>query len=342
MAEPLRVIDFGSRPPLRSQTLWHAVGYGVSAGAPATLSFVRPAVPYVCIGFHRPLDEVDPDFCRAEGLPVLRRMVGGGPVYLDSGQLLFQICLPAASVPAVRPKALRQLLEPAVAAFRAVGVRAVLDEDSEICLGDAKICGHGAGQIGDAVVVCGNLIERFDHARATRVLAMTDPAQRDQTLALMRRFVAETPVDPVSFRAAMVAAYAARLGLTARLGELDDVEHAALTSLDEQFVSNNWLAGPGRPGPQAGPGPVARQVKVRARIWTLSATHEGAQVAATVVRGTVLAARLHDPGLNGLAVRAEQALVGIPLRSVGDVLAGFGDPGRRLAAAFATAEPERS
>jgi hypothetical protein len=61
-----------------------------------------------------------------------------------------------------------------------------------------------------------------------------------------------------------------------------------------------------------------------------------------VVRGTVLAARLHDPGLNGLAVRAEQALVGIPLRSVGDVLAGFGDPGRRLAAAFATAEPERS
>ena len=27
------MIDFGCCPPLRSQTLWHAVGYGVSAGA---------------------------------------------------------------------------------------------------------------------------------------------------------------------------------------------------------------------------------------------------------------------------------------------------------------------
>ena len=31
--------------------------------------------------------------------------------------------------------------------------------------------GRVAGQIRDAVVVCGNLIERFDHARAVRVLA---------------------------------------------------------------------------------------------------------------------------------------------------------------------------
>ena len=84
------------------------------------------------------------------------------------------------------------LLEPAVTAFGAVGVPARLDEDLEVCVGDRKICGHGAGQIEQAVVLCGNLIERFDYERAARVLAMADPAQRDQTLVLMRRFVAAT------------------------------------------------------------------------------------------------------------------------------------------------------
>ena len=58
MADSLRVIDFGVSSPLRSQTLWHAVAYGVSAGAPATVSFTRPAAPYVCLGYHGALDEV--------------------------------------------------------------------------------------------------------------------------------------------------------------------------------------------------------------------------------------------------------------------------------------------
>jgi lipoate-protein ligase A len=163
MSDVLRVIDFGRVTPLRSQTLWHAAAYGVSGGAPPTLSFARPSAPYVCLGYHRGFDEVDQEYCRREGLPVYRRMVGGGPVYLDDGQLFFQICLPVRAVPAVRQEALRMLLEPAVVAFRAVGVPAELDTDLEICLSDRKICGHGAGQIGEAVVVCGNLIERFDH-----------------------------------------------------------------------------------------------------------------------------------------------------------------------------------
>jgi len=96
-AGALRVVDFGPSSPVRSQTLWHAVAYGVSAGAPATVSFTRPAAPYVCLGYHGALDEVDLDYCRAEGLPVLRRMVGGGTVYLDEDQLFFQISLPACS-----------------------------------------------------------------------------------------------------------------------------------------------------------------------------------------------------------------------------------------------------
>ncbi|MFZ2058924.1 MAG: hypothetical protein WAV54_16080 [Acidimicrobiales bacterium] len=341
MTESLRVIDFGCSPPLRSQTLWHAIGYGVSAGAPATLSFTRPAAPYVCLGYHGGTDEVDHDYCRANGLPVLRRMVGGGPVYLDADQLLFQICLPARAVPAARWQALRMLLEPAVTSFRELAVPAALDDDLEICVGGRKICGHGAGQIEQAVVVCGNLIERFDHERATRVLALADPAQVDQTLALMRRFVAATPVAPEAFRAAMIGAYAAALGLSAVAGDLTGPERTALADLDERFTSDTWLAGPDRPAPPVGAGARVRRVKVRAGVWTFSATCDGAQVVASVVRGAVDQVRLRASGLNGSSHEAELALTGVPLQSVAQVLAGFGAPGRRLAAAFAAAERGR-
>jgi lipoate-protein ligase A len=332
----LRVIDFGRVTPLRSQTLWHAVAHGVSAGAPPTLSFARPSAPYVCIGYHRDLAEVDLEYCRAHGLPVYRRMTGGGPVYLDDGQLFFQITVPAADVPAARLDALRMLLEPAVAAFRAAGVDATLGDGPEICQGEAKICGHGAGQIEDAVVVCGNLIERFDHERATRVLALADPRQRAETLRLMRRFVTATPVRVPVFQAAMAAAYAAALRLKAVPGGLSAAERACLARLDEQFTSAGWLAGPGRAGT-----PAARQVKVRAGVWTVAAEAGPARVVAGVVRDVVDRAHLSAPGLNGSTEAAQRAVTGVPLAAVPAALARFGEPGRQLAAAFAVADGKR-
>lgn len=329
----LRVIDFGRASALRSQTLWHAVAYGVSAGAPPTLSFVRPSEPYVCLGYHRRLDEVDTDYCAAEGLPILRRMVGGGPVYLDDGQLFFQICLPASSVSPARQAAIRDLLMPALSAYRAAGVEAELDENLEICVGKAKICGHGAGQVENSVVVCGNLIERFDHARAASVLRLPNPTMRTEVLRLMRRFVRATPADPETFKRAAVEAYAAALGLTAESGDLTHDERTALAELDEQFTSESWIAGPqGRP-----PRPV-REVKVRAGVWVFAAEHEDTGVVASVVGGSVERARFRTATPYDGIRAAEAALAGVTLIRAPAVLAGFGSTGRRLAAAFAMAD----
>jgi lipoate-protein ligase A len=335
VSDVLRVIDFGRVTPLRSQTLWHAIAYGVSAGQPATVSFARPSAPYVCLGYHRDVAELDERYCREQGLPVYRRMVGGGPVYLDDRQLFFQVCVPARVVSPSRRDALRALLEPAAAAFRAAGVAASLDDDGEICLGDRKICGHGAGQIEDAVLVCGNLIEAFDHERATRVLALPDPVQRAETLRLMRRYVAATPADPAAFRAALCDAYASALALRPVRSELTGAEQSAVAELDQRFTAPRWLAGPGRP---AGSSRRARQVKVRAGIWTLAAeSGGGARLVASVVNGTLDRVALTVPGMNGQVEATERALAGAPVSAAASVLGGLGEPGRELAAALAGA-----
>lgn len=327
-SRPLRVLDFGRVSPLHSQTLWHSVAYGVSAGAPATLSFLRPSAAYVCLGYHRRSDEVDWPQCRRRGLPVYRRMIGGGPVLLDDGQLFFQITLPAGSVSPDRRRALRQLLAPAAEAFRSVGVDAHLDEAGELVAGDRKVCGHGAGQIGDAVVVVGNLIERFDHEAASAVLSAPNDAARAEVLRLMRRFVAATPADPVAFEHDAISAYAEALGLDPRPGSLTPLERARLAQLDRRFCDPGWLRGPVRPSPEAW------QVKVRAGVWVMAAGHDRTEVMATIVHDRIERASIRDAELNGNTAAAERALSGSALGDAAAALARFGAAGARVAAAL--------
>ena len=328
----LRVAAFGRVTPLRSQTLWHALAYGVSHGGPPTLSFMRPSRPYVGVGYHHRLDEADLEDCREAGLPVYRRMVGGGVVYLDQHQQFFQICLPLSAVPKGREAALRRLLEPAVAAFRAVGVAAELDDDLEITVGEAKVCGHGAAQIEDAVVVVGNLIERFDHVAAVRVLALPEQV-RTEVARLMRRYVIATPADAAAFREAAVAAYAEALGLEAVPGGLSSYERECLAELDRRFSSPEWLRGPARPEP------ACSQIKVRAGVWVVSTAHERARAVASVVGGRIERAWVSDPDLDGGAGEVEADLQVVRLTDVGAILDEYGEPGHRLAAAFAKARP---
>lgn len=331
----LRVIDFGDVSPLRSQTLWHAVAHGVSRGSPPTLSFCRPRSPYVCIGYHRRLEEVDLDWCRDRGLPVYRRMVGGGPVYLDSGQLFFQITVPMALVSPSRPKALRHLLEPAVEAFRAGGVDAQLDDRLEITVGDRKVCGYGAGQIGEAAIVVGNLIETFDHQAAASILRAPSQAARAELTRLVTRFVAATPTDPVRFRSAATTAYSDRLDLAAEPGSLSEVEQSQLVELDRKFQDPDWLQGPARRTP------AGWQAKIKAGVWVFAAEQNGTALTLGFDGDRVLSATLVDPGLNGAAPALTEAIIGRRLDSARTILATAGAPGRRLDELLELADPRR-
>jgi lipoate-protein ligase A len=316
--EVLRVIDFGRVSPLRSQTLWHAIARGVSAGAPPTLSLMQPDSPYVSIGFHRRLDEVDQEECRRRGLPVYRRMVGGGPVYLDDAQVFFQITLPLADTPPVRSMAVRTLLEPAVEAFRALGIDAAIEDAGDVVVGDRKICGHGAGQIDQAVVVVGNLITSFDHTAASRIMAAPDEATTRELETLMKRYVAATPADAAAFRSNAVDSYAAALGRTAEVGSLTSVERETLADLDADFVGADWVRGPSRPDA------AAWRVKIKAGVFVAHAAAGHSSVQVSVDSGRILRSRLVDPTLNGAADALEGRMPGLTVAEGTSVLAAAG------------------
>ena len=92
MSKKIRLLYMEGVSPLRSQTVYHAVGYAMKEDTPNTIIMVSPNAPYVCIGYHQDMQkEVDLDYCASQWTyPCYRREVGGGAVFLDNGQLFTQ------------------------------------------------------------------------------------------------------------------------------------------------------------------------------------------------------------------------------------------------------------
>jgi lipoate-protein ligase A len=175
----MEVFNLGKVDWPESQLIYHALaGLGREA-----LVLLSPSTPYVCIGYHQDArQDVDLDYCRDQGIPVFRREVGGGAVYLDGDQLFFQMILHRDNPAAPRHKDAfyRKFLEPVVETYRSVGIDARYKPVNDVLAGDRKISGTGVGEIGDCVVFVGNLIVDFDYRMMSRVLNVPDEKFRDK------------------------------------------------------------------------------------------------------------------------------------------------------------------
>ena len=175
----MELFNLGKVPWIDSQIIYHALGELGREG----LSLVSPASPYVCVGFHQdPALEVDLDYCSEAGIPVFRREVGGGAVFLDGNQLFFQLILKRDNaLTALRKESFyRKFLQPVINVYQRLGIPAEYKPINDIVTGGRKICGAGAGEIGDCVVFVGNLIIDFDYRTMARVLKVPDEKFRDK------------------------------------------------------------------------------------------------------------------------------------------------------------------
>jgi lipoate---protein ligase len=123
-----------------------------------------------------PAQELDLAQCRQTGLPVFRREVGGGAVYLDRDQIFWQVVLsrdnPLASLN--RQKLYARFLAPVAAVYRELGVEVGLRPINDLAVGHRRIAGTGAGEIGDCVVFVGNIMRSFDCAAMARAIRSPD------------------------------------------------------------------------------------------------------------------------------------------------------------------------
>lgn len=191
--------DLGSVPWTDSQLIYHAL----PRLRREALVLLSPASPYVCIGYHQDLEkEVDVEFCRANDIPIFRREVGGGAVYLDGDQLFYQLVIHKDSPLAPPDKAsfYRKFLQPPIETYREIGIPAEYKPVNDIVARKRKISGNGAGEIGEYLVLVGNLILDFNYEMMSRVLKVPDEKFRDkvyksmqENLTTIKRELGEVP-----------------------------------------------------------------------------------------------------------------------------------------------------
>jgi lipoate---protein ligase len=211
------------------------------------------------VGYHQDArHEVDMDYCRDRRIPVFRREVGGGAVFLDENQLFFQIVLrrDSALVPLKKETFYRKFLQPVIEVYRRIGIPAHYKSINDILAGTRKISGTGAGEIGDCVVFVGNLIVDFDYKTMSRVLKVPDEKFRDRVqntiednLSTIRRELGEEESARWSeseLNALLAEEFEKMLGpLQPR--DMDDALRSKMDELGSMMTTESWLLRRGRP-----------------------------------------------------------------------------------------------
>ena len=229
-----------------SQLLYHAQPRLGREG----LNLLSPGSPYVCIGYFQDVaQEVDIELCQEQGIPIFRREVGGGAVYLDGDQLFYQLIIHRDNprVPAGWEAFYRRFLQAPIAAYQTLGIPAEYRPVNDIVARRRKVSGNGAAEIGDYLVLVGNLIVDFDYENMARVLKVPDEKFRDKlyqtlrdNLSTIRREIGVAPPREELWDL-LAEKFTEVLGPMTTVTEVDDEWRAEVENLDQEMLTDEWL-----------------------------------------------------------------------------------------------------
>ena len=251
MTRPFRIIDTGVREgraniafdpaliELRQQDL-----------VPDTIRFMR-FPPTALIGRHQDLSrEVNLDFCADNGIGIVRRVTGGGAIYLDEGQLGWELVFHRASLGIANlPDLAAAICNAAAAGLRELGVKTRFRPRNDIEVDGRKISGTGGFFDGDILIYQGTVLVDMNPAQMVRALnipaakvAKHDLDTAEQRVITLKELLGDDLPDIETIKAALVAGFTRVLGVAAEPGEITAAEEAlAQEFFDEEIGSEEFV-----------------------------------------------------------------------------------------------------
>jgi len=229
----LRVIDSGVIEGRRNIAIGQAIIELHQEGAvPDTLRFLR-FPPTALVGRHQALgQEINLDYCQENGINVVRRITGGGAIFLDPGQLGWELAIKRSTL-GIHSLAdvAREICEAAADGISSLGVKASYRPRNDIEVEGRKISGTGGFFDGDTLFFQGTVLVDMDPqlmVSALRVpkakLAKRELDSAAQRVVTLRELLgAETPgLDQI--QATLAVAFTQHFGLEIVPGELSEPE----------------------------------------------------------------------------------------------------------------------
>ena len=222
-----RWFDLGRTDPLT----FHSTYAGIAA---ARRTGARPAVVWGRVGAHVCLGQSQ-GMCELSALPdvpVLRRPLGGGAVWVDESQLSYALVAPIEQAPPRPADWYEWVLRPAIETFRAFGLP-VERRAEDLWLAGRKIAGSGAATIGRSAVIASSFLLRFPRARFARAVAAGSAGfrakLREALDVAMTDWAEHAPLpDERRVEKAFRKALGDRLGWTLDAGQIEAAEAAEI------------------------------------------------------------------------------------------------------------------
>ena len=223
--------------------------------APDTLLFLEFARPGALVGFHQSISqEIQVAYCRGHGIPVQRRVTGGGALYVDDGVFGWELYLDRAALGRADLGDVAKLLcTLAAEGLRELGVPACYRPRNDIEVDGRKICGTGGVYDGDALLYHGSLLLDFDVERMLDVLRIPAQKWRDKAIVAARERVTSlrsllgTRPTTKAVSDALARAFSRGLHTDFAPGVLSQAEQAWRERTRLEIASDDWIYQHDRP-----------------------------------------------------------------------------------------------
>lgn len=253
--ESWRVLDTGLRPPAQNIALNRALLEARQADEiPSTLRFLR-FTPSALLGYHQSAEqELNLDYCKANGIAVQRRITGGGAIYFDETQIGWELYLHRRDVGTSDMQAIsKRICHAAATAISALGVDARYRPRNDIEVDGRKISGTGGAFDGDALLFQGTLLIDFDVEKMLRVLRIPAEKLSDKAIASARERVASLKEllgrqpDVGQIRRNITEAFESEFNVEFHEDELTLSEHARYQVALREIDTPDWIGLASRP-----------------------------------------------------------------------------------------------
>jgi lipoate-protein ligase A len=251
-AVPFRVIDTGIRGGRANIAFDQALIDARREGRiPDTIRFLRFR-PSALVGMHQILShEVRVEYCRSRGIEIGRRITGGGGLYLDEGQIGWELVFRRASLGIFDlDTAARRICEAAAAGLSKLGLPARYRPRNDIEVGGRKIAGTGGFFDADTLFYQGTLLIDFDPAEMIAALKIPaeklskrDLASARQRVVTLREVLGERLPDLSTIYGALLQGFAEHLGIAPAWGAITPYEEQLARQLFDQEIGRDEFVG---------------------------------------------------------------------------------------------------
>ncbi|MCL4766339.1 MAG: lipoate--protein ligase family protein [Hyphomicrobiaceae bacterium] len=248
MSVAFRVIDTGVREG-RLQIAFDAalIELHKRGRSPDTVRFLR-FEPSALIGRHQAMShEVRLDYCRANGIGLVRRITGGGAIYLDQGQVGWELVLSRRRLPMPALGDYTRAICEAVAAglSSAFGIDARFRPRNDIEVGGRKLCGTGGFFDGDTLIYQGTVLIDADPARVMGCLNVPEAKLKkraldsaEQRVVTLKALLGEAPSVEAVHRA-VLDGLSTKLGIALEPGEPAAEEEALAARMHDEEIGTD-------------------------------------------------------------------------------------------------------